>query len=109
MNSATASASTTISSAHLPSQPLPGQQPPQPQHHQQPQDKNFSPLVRQSLDYLRLEKHFSAYTLTSSGAALIQYGQSLIGEAGQLGGAKAPGGGTLDDRQTKCEPLTIRE
>ena len=29
--------------------------------------KNFSPLVRQFLDYLKLEKHFSDYTIKSYG------------------------------------------
>src|SRR4051812_44211919 len=70
--------------------------------------KEFSPLVRQFLDYLKLEKHFSDYTIKSYGADLIQFGLFLMGEIGQLGGAKsnlAP----LDDRQLKCEPLTIRE
>ena len=53
-----------------------------------PQEKNFSPLVRQFLDYLRHEKHFSDYTVKSYGADLIQFGQFLIGEIGQLAGAK---------------------
>src|SRR4051812_31916129 len=70
--------------------------------------KEFSPLVRQFLDYLKLEKHFSDYTIKSYGADLIQFGLFLMGEIGQLGGAKsnlAP----LDEKQAKCEPLTIRE
>ena len=115
MNSATASASTTISSAHLPSQPLPGQQPPQPQHHQQPQEKNFSPLVRQFLDYLRLEKHFSDYTVKSYGADLIQFGQFLTGEIGHVNAdpplnvvfPETPQ--SLDEKQVKAEPLQVRE
>src|SRR5438874_9336407 len=72
-----------------------------------PQEKNFSPLVRQFLDYLRHEKHFSDYTVKSYGADLIQFGQFLTGEIGQLAGAKD--GVPLDDKQLKCEPLTIRE
>jgi integrase/recombinase XerC len=71
------------------------------------QEKNFSPLVRQFLDYLRLEKHFSDYTVKSYGADLIQFGQFLAGEIGQLAGAKD--GVSVDDKQIKCEPLTIRE
>src|SRR4051812_15197806 len=72
-----------------------------------PQEKNFSPLVRQFLDYLRHEKHFSDYTVKSYGADLIQFGQFLTGDIGQLAGAKD--GVPLDDKQLKCEPLTIRE
>ncbi len=72
-----------------------------------PQEKNFSPFVRQFLDYLHHEKHFSDYTVKSYGADLIQFGQFLIGEIGQLAGAKD--GVPLDDKQLKCEPLTIRE
>ena len=70
-------------------------------------EKNFSPFVRQFLDYLRHEKHFSDYTVKSYGADLIQFGQFLTGEIGQLAGAKD--GVPLDDKQVKCEPLTIRE
>src|SRR3954462_10136092 len=70
-------------------------------------EKNFSPLVRQFLDSLRLEKHFSDYTVKSYGADLIQFGQFLAGEIGQLPGAKD--GRSVDDKQLKCEPLTIRE
>src|SRR5438105_15180982 len=75
--------------------------------HNSPVEKNFSPLVRQFLDYLKLEKHFSDYTVKSYGADLIQFGQFLTGEIGQLAGAKD--GVALDDKQLKCEPLTIRE
>src|SRR5438094_4365683 len=67
----------------------------------------FSPLVRQFLEYLKLEKHFSDYTVKSYGADLIQFGQFLSGDIGQLPGAKD--GKPLDDKQLKCEPLTIRE
>ena len=72
------------------------------------QEKNFPPLVRQFLDYLRLEKHFSDYTVKSYGADLIQFAQFLSGEIGQLAGA-AGNGVSLDDKMVKCEPLTIRE
>src|SRR3954465_11229635 len=71
------------------------------------QEKNFSPLVRAFLDYLRHEKHFSDYTIKSYGADLIQFGQFLCGEIGQLPGGKD--GRPVDDKQLKCEPLTIRE
>ena len=39
--------------------------------------------MRQFLDYLRLEKHFSDYTVKSYGADLIQFGQFLKGEIGR--------------------------
>jgi integrase/recombinase XerC len=80
-----------------------------------PHPKNFTPLVRQFLDYLKLEKHFSDYTVKSYGADLIQFGQFVAGEIGhanQQQGAAASGKVTpeqLDERQVKCEPLTIRE
>src|SRR5205823_7218367 len=51
---------------------------------------------------------FSDYTVKSYGADLIQFGQFLMGEIGQLAGAKASPA-PQDDRQLKCEPLTIRE
>ncbi len=74
-------------------------------------EKNFSPMVRQFLDYLKLEKHFSDYTVKSYGADLIQFGQFLMGEIGQShrSATTADGSGALDERQFKCEPITIRE
>jgi integrase/recombinase XerC len=70
------------------------------------QEKHFSPLVKQFLDYLKLEKHFSDYTIKSYGADLIQFGQFLSGEIGQR--PPAPGQ-DADERQTRCDTLTIRE
>src|SRR6476659_2947838 len=73
-------------------------------------EKNFSPLVRQFLDYLKLERHFSDYTVKSYGADLIQFGQFLMGEIGSNAQTTNYASGlSLDDRQIKCEPLTIRE
>jgi integrase/recombinase XerC len=76
-------------------------------------EKNFSPLVRQFLDYLKLEKHFSDYTVKSYGADLIQYGQFL---AGEIGGAvigeqssSRPVGESVDQRQLAADALTIRD
>src|SRR5688572_32363667 len=46
-------------------------------------EKHFTPLVQQFLSYLKLEKHFSEYTVKSYGADLIQFGQFLSGEIGQ--------------------------
>ena len=73
-------------------------------------EKAFCPLVRQFLDYLRLEKHFSDYTVKSYGADLLQFGQFLSGELGAGQGETIRNGeGSLDDKLIKCEPLTIRE
>src|SRR5215218_292615 len=85
--------------------------------HAAAEKKNFSPLVRQFLDYLKLEKHFSDYTVKSYGADLIQFCAFLGGEIGHgnaapENGAAAPARMTpeqVDERQVKCEPLTIRE
>src|SRR5438477_5321829 len=74
--------------------------------------KNFPPLVRQFLDYLKLEKHFSDYTVKSYGADLIQFGQFMAGEIGHANSTASATPLTLeqvDERQLKCEPLTIRE
>jgi integrase/recombinase XerC len=79
-------------------------------------EKSFSPLVRQFLDYLRFEKHFSDYTVKSYGADLVQFGQFLAGEIGQPVGGAAPAEPRtrmtpeqVDERQLGCEPLTIRD
>ena len=74
--------------------------------------KNFSPLVSQFLDYLRLEKHFSDYTGKSYGANLLQFGQFLAGEIGQSHANSEPGTvslNELDGRLRECESLAIRE
>src|SRR5687768_3150157 len=76
-------------------------------------EKSFTPLVQQFLQYLKLEKHFSEYTVKSYGADLIQFGQYLAGEIGRPAGAASPSEKVtpdhVDQRQLKCEPLTIRE
>lgn len=77
-----------------------------------PVEKHFSPLVQQFLAYLKLEKHFSDYTVKSYGADLIQFGQYLAGEIGRPGGAEPmakPGDEELDKRHLAVEPLTVRE
>jgi integrase/recombinase XerC len=77
--------------------------------------KRFTPLVQQFLDYLRLEKHFSDYTVKSYGADLIQFGQFLSGEIGQhnaeppLNVAFPETPQSLDEKHIKAEPLQIRE
>jgi integrase/recombinase XerC len=73
-------------------------------------EKSFSPLVKQFLDYLHLEKHFSDYTVKSYGADLIQFGQFLMGQIGQTHRTTpSPAGSSLDDRQVACDAITIRE
>ena len=75
-------------------------------------DKNFAPLTRAFLQYLKLEKHFSDYTVKSYGADLIQFGQFLTGQIGQLPGAslgRPATGEEVDQRELKCEPNAIRE
>ena len=77
-----------------------------------PVEKQFSPLVQQFLAYLKLEKHFSDYTVKSYGADLIQFGQYLAGEIGRPA-TDAPAakisGEELDKRHLAVEPLTVRE
>ena len=78
----------------------------------QPVEKNFPPLVRQFLDYLKLEKHFSDYTVKSYGADLIQFGQFLGGDIGQSHATSATTSSadkTIDQKLTTCEAITVRE
>jgi len=74
-------------------------------------EKSFSPLVRQFLDYLQLEKHFSDYTVKSYGTDLIQFGQFLMGEIGQ--GPDVPplqlAGATLDEKHIQCDAIAVRQ
>ena len=78
-----------------------------------PTEKEFTPLVRQFLDYLKLERHFSDYTVKSYGADLQQFGQFLGGEIGQMVGNVAPAvkmtPAQVDERKIKCEPTVVRE
>ncbi len=74
--------------------------------------KGFTPLVRQFLEYLKLEKHFSNYTVKSYGADLLQFAQFIAGEIGHAS-ANVPAGSLsveqIDQRQINCQPLSIRE
>src|SRR5687768_1886200 len=80
-------------------------------------EKQFTPLVQQFLTYLKLEKHFSEYTVKSYGADLIQFGQFLAGEIGPQAAAASAAGSSpakmttdeLDKKKLACEPLTVRE
>ena len=74
--------------------------------------KNFSPLCRQFLDYLKLEKHFSDYTGKSYGADLIQFCQFLTGEIGQQHATpQSPQTQSMstDDKLKACEAIAVRE
>ncbi len=75
------------------------------------QQKSYSPMVSQFLEYLKLERHFSDYTVKSYGADLAQFAQYLRGEIGHphLAEPHALSGEELDRKQIACEPLTIRE
>ena len=73
-------------------------------------EKQVTPLVRQFLDYLKLERHFSDYTVKSYGADLFQFGQFLareIGHPGQPSLNLSPD--DVDKKKLACEPLTVRE
>jgi integrase/recombinase XerC len=77
-----------------------------------PIEKIFPPLVKQFLDYLKLEKHFSDYTVKSYGADLIQFGQFVSGEIGQSQATpptESYSALSIDEKLTRCEPLTVRE
>ncbi|HWE95411.1 MAG TPA: site-specific integrase, partial [Tepidisphaeraceae bacterium] len=77
-----------------------------------PPTKSFTPLVAQFLEYLKLERHFSDYTVKSYGADLVQFGQYLAGEIGRPIGAPEAAKVTpaqVDEKALKCEPMTIRE
>src|SRR4051812_11715746 len=89
MNSATAApASPTPSNAAV---AAPAITPSFHHHSGEKLEKHFSPLVQQFLTYLKLEKHFSEYTVKSYGADLIQFGQFMSGQIGQQQHANQPG------------------
>jgi integrase/recombinase XerC len=77
-----------------------------------PAEKNYAPYVRQFLDYLKLEKHFSDYTGKSYGADLTQFCQFLGGQIGQSHASPvdAPTAAlSIDQRLVKVESVTVRE
>ena len=70
-----------------------------------------APAVREFLDYLKLERHFSDYTVRSYGADLAQFTQFLAGDIGaSYGGDKRRSDGSpLEQRLINCKPETVRE
>lgn len=76
------------------------------------EEKDFSPVVKQFLDYLKLERHFSDYTVRSYGADLFQFCQFLkceIGASFSNSQRLISTGEQVDARLSACEALTIRE
>lgn len=66
--------------------------------------KHYSPLVRGFLDYLKLERHFSDYTIKSYGADLFQFGQFL---SGQIGHPNMPDPKPLSHEELDAKHLTV--
>jgi integrase/recombinase XerC len=73
--------------------------------------RSLSPLVRQFLEYLKNERHFSDYTVKSYGADLAQFAQFLAGQIGQAANVhpQQPSGEQTDQQLRSCEPVTVRE
>src|SRR5690606_8931827 len=63
------------------------------------------------LDYLKLERHFSDYTVRSYGADLAQFTQFLAGDIGvSYGGDKRRADSTsLEERLVACRQESIRD
>lgn len=76
------------------------------------EEKTFCPLVRSFLDYLKLERHFSDYTVRSYGADLWQFGQFIGGRIGTAFASAVhvgDAGETLDAKFIRCETALVRE
>jgi len=69
------------------------------------------PAVRDFLNYLKLERHFSDYTVRSYGADLAQFTQFLAGDIGaSYGGDKRRSDATpVESRLVSCKPEVVRE
>lgn len=73
------------------------------------QPKIYPPLVSQFLEYLKLERHFSDYTVKSYGADLIQFVQFLAGQVASdspITGLDQP---QWNQKLLDCQALTVRE
>ena len=72
----------------------------------------LSPLVRQFLDYLQLEKHFSDHTVRSYGTDVRQFGDCLLGRGVEPRATQEeqPWDPALfDDHLLKADALCVRE
>ncbi|MEM8872682.1 MAG: tyrosine recombinase XerC [Planctomycetota bacterium] len=65
-----------------------------------PQEKQVSDLAREFLDHLKLERHFSDYTVRSYGADLTQFCQFLMGEIGRSFSSI--------DREADARPIDVK-
>jgi integrase/recombinase XerC len=75
-------------------------------------DKSFCPMVKSFLDYLKLERHFSDYTVRSYGADLFQFSQFISGQIGTAYASAALVGDaseSLDAKFVRCETGLVRE
>lgn len=77
-------------------------------------ERLVTPMVKSFLDYLKLERHFSDYTIKSYGADLAQFAQFIGGEIGRSASSTAQlpapkDHSELDQRLLKVEPLNVRE
>lgn len=77
-------------------------------------EKPLTPSCKAFLDYLKLERHFSDYTIKSYGADLSQFGQFIGGEIGRQSSSTAQLPAPkdmveLDQRLLAVQPLNVRE
>lgn len=75
-------------------------------------NRHFTPLVSEFLDYLKLEKHFSDYTVRSYSADLLQFSQFITAQIGvAAGGSPQPPAApeAVDAGFRAVEPLKVRE
>lgn len=70
--------------------------------------RHFSPLMQQFLDFLKLEKHFSDYTVRSYAVDLVQFAHFLVFPADEQATPVA-GDAQADEKLLKCDPLAVRE
>lgn len=77
--------------------------------------RRVSPLVRQFLDFLQFEKHFSLYTVQCYGADLVQFARVLCGhrettpKPGQVVAQIPIRDGLVDQRLLACDALGVRD
>lgn len=77
--------------------------------------RTYCPLIRQFVDFLQLEKHFSAHTVHGYAADLYQFARFLCGDTDSPD--KSDGGAPqvtcsesqLDEKLMSCDVLAVRE